>query len=55
MTTVRGEEAGEGQAVVPVQGGQGWGSRRPGDEPGAGAVTAFGRQLKLLRIRAGLE
>lgn len=28
---------------------------RPEDEPGAGVVTAFGRQLKLLRIRAGLE
>lgn len=28
---------------------------RPEGEPGAGVVTAFGRQLKLLRIRAGLE
>ncbi|WP_392842710.1 helix-turn-helix domain-containing protein [Streptomyces sp. LN500] len=28
---------------------------RPEDEPGSGVVTAFGRQLKLLRIRAGLE
>jgi transcriptional regulator with XRE-family HTH domain len=28
---------------------------RPEDEPGTGVVTAFGRQLKLLRIRAGLE
>lgn len=50
MTTVRDEEAGQGQAAVPAQG-----SRRPGDEPGAGVVTAFGRQLKLLRIRAGME
>lgn len=29
--------------------------RRPEDEPGTGVVTAFGRQLKLLRTRAGLE
>ncbi|MFF7298726.1 Scr1 family TA system antitoxin-like transcriptional regulator [Streptomyces sp. NPDC008265] len=27
----------------------------PEDEPGQGVVTAFGRQLKLLRTRAGLE
>ncbi|MEU7381677.1 helix-turn-helix transcriptional regulator [Streptomyces sp. NPDC042207] len=38
--TVRDEEAGQ---------------RRPEDEPGTGVVTAFGRQLKLLRVRAGLE
>ncbi|MBU6529535.1 helix-turn-helix domain-containing protein [Streptomyces mayonensis] len=50
MTSVRDEEAGRGQAAVPVQGG-----RRAGDEPGAGVVAAFGRQLKLLRIRARLE
>lgn len=31
------------------------GGRRAGDEQGSGVVTAFGRQLKLLRIRAGLE
>ncbi|MFI6059227.1 helix-turn-helix domain-containing protein [Streptomyces sp. NPDC051286] len=29
--------------------------RRPEDEPGSGVVAAFGRQLKLLRLRAGLE
>ncbi|WP_442817405.1 helix-turn-helix domain-containing protein [Streptomyces sp. NBC_01216] len=29
--------------------------QRPEDEPGQGVVTAFGRQLKLLRLRAGLE
>ncbi|MFF3201744.1 helix-turn-helix domain-containing protein [Streptomyces sp. NPDC002962] len=29
--------------------------RRPEDEPGAGVVGAFGRQLKLLRMRAGLD
>ncbi|MFF6947481.1 helix-turn-helix domain-containing protein [Streptomyces iakyrus] len=29
--------------------------QRPEDEPGAGVVTAFGRQLKVLRTRAGLE
>lgn len=28
---------------------------RPEDEPGSGVVTAFGRQLKLLRVRVGLE
>ncbi|MEU5594504.1 helix-turn-helix transcriptional regulator [Streptomyces sp. NPDC020298] len=28
---------------------------RPEDEPGSGVVTAFGRMLKLLRVRAGLE
>ncbi|MFG3073949.1 helix-turn-helix domain-containing protein [Streptomyces sp. NPDC048225] len=29
--------------------------QRPEDEQGTGVVTAFGRQLKLLRVRAGLE
>jgi transcriptional regulator with XRE-family HTH domain len=29
--------------------------RRPRDETNSGVVTAFGRQLKLLRVRAGLE
>ncbi|MFC7995537.1 helix-turn-helix domain-containing protein [Streptomyces rochei] len=29
--------------------------QRPEDEPGTGVVTAFGRQLKLLRTRAGME
>ncbi|GAA5609974.1 XRE family transcriptional regulator [Streptomyces platensis] len=29
--------------------------QRPEDEPGSGVVMAFGRQLKLLRVRAGLE
>ncbi|MEU4877268.1 helix-turn-helix transcriptional regulator [Streptomyces sp. NPDC021608] len=29
--------------------------QRPEDDPGSGVVTAFGRQLKLLRTRAGLE
>nr|WP_235618997.1 helix-turn-helix transcriptional regulator [Embleya scabrispora] len=29
--------------------------QRPEDEPGTGLVAAFGRQLKLLRIRAGVE
>ncbi|MFF4571627.1 helix-turn-helix domain-containing protein [Streptomyces sp. NPDC001410] len=28
---------------------------RPEDEPGTGVVAVFGRQLKLLRIRAGLD
>ncbi|MFI8861101.1 helix-turn-helix domain-containing protein [Streptomyces prasinus] len=55
MTSVRGEETGQGQAAMPVQGGQGSGSRRSGDEPGMGVLPAFGRQLKLLRIRVGPE
>lgn len=42
MTVVRDEEAGQPQ-------------QRPEDELGTGVVTAFGRQLKLLRTRAGLE
>ncbi|THA27876.1 XRE family transcriptional regulator [Streptomyces sp. RKND-216] len=29
--------------------------QRPEDDPGTGVVAAFGRQLKLLRIRAGME
>ncbi|MCI3224389.1 helix-turn-helix transcriptional regulator [Streptomyces sp. NP-1717] len=29
--------------------------QRPEDEPGSGVVMAFGRQLKLLRVRAGLD
>ncbi|MFF1357387.1 helix-turn-helix domain-containing protein [Streptomyces sp. NPDC058297] len=29
--------------------------QRPEDEPGSGVVSVFGRQLKLLRVRAGLE
>lgn len=29
--------------------------QRPEDEPGSGVVSAFGRQLKLLRVRAGLD
>ncbi|MDT0401994.1 helix-turn-helix domain-containing protein [Streptomyces edwardsiae] len=44
MTEVRDEET----AAVRQQ-------RRPEDEPGTGVVTAFGRQLKLLRTRAGME
>ncbi|MFB7084750.1 helix-turn-helix domain-containing protein [Streptomyces sp. NPDC056296] len=42
MTVVSDEEAAQRQ-------------QRPEDEPGTGVVTAFGRQLKLLRVRAGLE
>lgn len=29
--------------------------QRPEDDPGTGVMTAFGQQLKLLRVRAGLE
>ncbi|MFI1467090.1 helix-turn-helix domain-containing protein [Streptomyces wuyuanensis] len=42
MVTMRDEEAGQRE-------------QRPEDDPGSGIVTAFGRQLKLLRVRAGLE
>lgn len=35
-------------------GGEGAESR-PDDEPGTGVVTAFGRQLKLLRMRGGMD
>ncbi|MFC9910173.1 helix-turn-helix domain-containing protein [Streptomyces sp. NPDC127197] len=45
MTEVRDEE--------PAARGQE--QRRPEDEPGTGVVTVFGRQLKLLRTRAGLD
>lgn len=43
MVTVREEESGQQP------------KRRPEDEPGTGVVTAFGRQLKLLRMRAGVD
>ncbi|WP_030743105.1 helix-turn-helix transcriptional regulator [Streptomyces sp. NRRL S-31] len=42
MRDVRDEEPGQRQ-------------QRPEDDPGTGVVTAFGRQLKLLRVRAGLD
>ncbi|MET9759162.1 helix-turn-helix transcriptional regulator [Streptomyces sp. NPDC006372] len=38
--------------MTEVRDGQ---QQRPEDEPGTGVVTAFGRQLKLLRTQAGLE
>jgi transcriptional regulator with XRE-family HTH domain len=41
----RGESEGEREDAGP----------RPEDEPGSGVVTAFGRQLKLLRVRAALD
>ncbi|WP_097914115.1 helix-turn-helix domain-containing protein [Streptomyces sp. b84] len=37
------------RATGPEHGG------RPEDEPGSGVMVAFGRQLKLLRIRAGMD
>ncbi|MFJ3435179.1 helix-turn-helix domain-containing protein [Streptomyces cyaneofuscatus] len=45
----RDDEAGSGSAVGLEAGG------RPEDEPGSGVMVAFGRQLKLLRLRAGLD
>jgi transcriptional regulator with XRE-family HTH domain len=47
--TQQGESRGEGQSEREDAG------PRPEDEPGTGVVTAFGRQLKLLRTRAGLD
>ncbi|WP_455360481.1 helix-turn-helix domain-containing protein [Streptomyces sp. SYSU K21746] len=44
------EQVEQGELGVRDDGGP-----RPEDEPGSGVVTAFGRQLKLLRVRAGLE
>ncbi|AXE81287.1 helix-turn-helix domain-containing protein [Streptomyces atratus] len=41
--------AGMGPGAVSESG------KRPEDEPGSGVMTAFGRQLKLLRMRAGLD
>ncbi|MER6599584.1 XRE family transcriptional regulator [Streptomyces sp. CS149] len=41
--------SGAGRAAGPENGG------RPEDEPGSGVMVAFGRQLKLLRIRAGMD
>ncbi|MCX5339476.1 helix-turn-helix domain-containing protein [Streptomyces atratus] len=38
---------GSGSGVEP--------GKRPEDEPGSGVMAAFGRQLKLLRLRAGLD
>lgn len=46
-------EQGEGEGGV--EGEREDAGPRPEDEPGSGVVTAFGRQLKLLRVRAGLE
>ncbi|MFF9073249.1 helix-turn-helix domain-containing protein [Streptomyces sp. NPDC014646] len=46
MTTTRGEtNAGSGSES----------GKRPEDEPGSGVMIAFGQQLKLLRLRAGLD
>ncbi|WP_317447880.1 helix-turn-helix transcriptional regulator [Streptomyces collinus] len=45
------ESVGQGEA----EGARDDAGPRPEDEPGSGVVTAFGRQLKLLRVRAGLE
>ncbi|WP_442807779.1 MULTISPECIES: helix-turn-helix domain-containing protein [unclassified Streptomyces] len=46
-------EQGEGEGGV--EGEREDAGPRPEDEPGSGVVTAFGRQLKLLRVRVGLE
>ncbi|MFF9320122.1 helix-turn-helix domain-containing protein [Streptomyces sp. NPDC014735] len=46
MTVTRGEtNAGSGSES----------GKRPEDEPGSGVMIAFGQQLKLLRLRAGLD
>ncbi|GAB2986161.1 helix-turn-helix transcriptional regulator [Streptomyces pseudoechinosporeus] len=49
---------GGGGAVVHL--GDGWegddgGERRPGDEAGKGVVIAFGKNMKTLRLRAGMD
>ncbi|MFE7403789.1 helix-turn-helix domain-containing protein [Streptomyces sp. NPDC057557] len=54
MTVTRGD------ADADMGSGSGSGSgvesgKRSEDEPGSGVMTAFGRQLKLLRLRAGLD
>lgn len=61
MGVAAGAEAvpdGGGGTVVNV--GDGWdsddgGGRRPGDEAGKGVVTAFGKNMKTLRVRAGMD
>lgn len=53
MTTRDGMDAQadvDADAEADLEAGQ-----RPEDEPGSGVVVAFGRQLKLLRVRAGLD
>ncbi|MCX5204207.1 helix-turn-helix domain-containing protein [Streptomyces sp. NBC_00237] len=45
--TTQDEDQGDGERAEVGQ--------RPEDDPGSGVVVAFGRQLKLLRIRAGLD
>lgn len=51
---VRGGGEAVAVSVVNLRGEEDAG-QRPEDEPGSGVVAAFGRQLKLLRVRAGLE
>ncbi|MFG2026210.1 helix-turn-helix domain-containing protein [Streptomyces sp. NPDC048825] len=51
-------QCGDGGAVVSL--GDGWenddaGGRRPEDEAGKGVVTAFGKNMKTLRVRARME
>ncbi|MFI7892676.1 helix-turn-helix domain-containing protein [Streptomyces sp. CACIS-1.16CA] len=49
MTQDQEPGSGTERAAGPEHGG------RPEDEPGSGVMVAFGRQLKLLRIRAGMD
>lgn len=50
---------GEGAAVVSAgdgwEGDDGGGGRRPEDEAGKGVVTAFGKNMKTLRAREGMD
>ncbi|MFY1678822.1 helix-turn-helix domain-containing protein [Streptomyces sp. WMMC905] len=55
MATVRNVDATTGQTSTEPPGAAETIERPPEDHPGHGVVTAFGRQLKLLRTRAGLE
>ncbi len=43
----------DGNATAAVVGGED--GERPAEDPGQGVIRAFGRQLKLLRTRAGIS
>lgn len=52
VAAVRSDDAGAGREPVEPLGAA---EQRPEDEAGRGVVAVFGRQMKLLRTRAGLE
>lgn len=54
MTVTRGDTDGDmGSGSISGLGVES--GKQPEDEPGSGVMAAFGRQLKLLRLRAGLD